>query len=270
VNDFAFGTQTCGRLDAGAAREWLVADGRGGYAMGTVSGLRTRRYHALLVVANGTPSNRSVGLAALDATVVLPSGARIPLGTHEWASGTVDPRGFELLEGFDLVDGVPRWRWRIGDLVLEREIAAQHGQPAVVVVHRLVSGPPVRVELSALCTWRDAHGERYADGPALRIEPVANGVVIESSYRIHGPGWQPDGTWWRGAYLREEAARGLPAQEDLWCAGRFMAALQRPGAVVDVHAWKLGGAPSYAETVNKGPFLPLAGNSRGGWWQVLV
>ena len=44
-----FGTQVCGEPALGAAREWLVADGRGGYAMGTVSGLRTRRYHGLLV-----------------------------------------------------------------------------------------------------------------------------------------------------------------------------------------------------------------------------
>ena len=49
-----FGPQVCGDLDAGAAREWLVPDGLGGYAMGTVSGLRTRRYHGLLVVAGET------------------------------------------------------------------------------------------------------------------------------------------------------------------------------------------------------------------------
>ena len=47
----AFGRQVCGNLDAGAGHEWLVTDGLGGYAMGTVAGLRTRRYHGLLVIA---------------------------------------------------------------------------------------------------------------------------------------------------------------------------------------------------------------------------
>ena len=45
----AFGREVCGTLDEAAAREWLVTDGLGGYACGTVAGLRTRRYHGLLV-----------------------------------------------------------------------------------------------------------------------------------------------------------------------------------------------------------------------------
>jgi len=53
----ALGPETCGRLDESAAREWLVADGLGGYAMGTAAGLRTRRYHGLLVPAVGGPAS---------------------------------------------------------------------------------------------------------------------------------------------------------------------------------------------------------------------
>ncbi|MDI5941030.1 glycogen debranching enzyme N-terminal domain-containing protein, partial [Micromonospora sp. DH15] len=138
--DIRFGSQVCGELTGGATREWLVPDGLGGYAMGTVSGLRTRRYHGLLVVAGQTPASRNVGLVSLDPAVVLPSGARLRLGAHEWSSGDVDPRGFELLERFDLTDGLPRWRWRIGDVVIERELAMAYGRSCVAVVHRLVSG----------------------------------------------------------------------------------------------------------------------------------
>ena len=50
------GPQACGDLEGAAAREWLVADGLGGYAMGTVAGLRTRRYHGLLAVAALLPA----------------------------------------------------------------------------------------------------------------------------------------------------------------------------------------------------------------------
>ncbi|MGC4806046.1 amylo-alpha-1,6-glucosidase [Micromonospora sp. DT233] len=235
--DIRFGPQVCGELTGGASREWLVPDGLGGYAMGTVSGLRTRRYHGLLAVPGPTPASRDLGLASLDPEVVLPSGARVRLGAHEWSSGDVDPRGFELLERFDLTDGLPRWRWRVGDLVIEREIAMAYGRTCVAVVHRLVSGGPVRLELSAACTWRDAHGERRADGPAPRVEPVDGGAVIEGAYRLAGPGWAPEGQWWLGVHHREEAARGLPPNEDLWCAGRFSGTLERPGDTVSVLAW---------------------------------
>ncbi|WP_446215824.1 amylo-alpha-1,6-glucosidase [Micromonospora sp. IBHARD004] len=235
--DFRCGPQVCGELDTGATREWLVPDGRGGYAMGTVSGLRTRRYHGLLVVAGETPATRRMGLVDLDPAVTLPSGARVRLGAHEWSSGAVDPRGFELLEQFALVDGVPRWRWRIGDVVIEREIAMAHGRSCVAVVHRLVSGGPVRLDLAAACTWRDAHGERRADGPTPRMEPAAGGAVIEGAYRLAGPDWRPEGQWWLGVRHREEAARGLNPDEDLWYAGRFAGALDRPGDTVSVLAW---------------------------------
>ncbi|MEV1333621.1 amylo-alpha-1,6-glucosidase [Micromonospora costi] len=235
--DIRFGPQVCTDLTSGATREWLVTDGLGGYAMGTVSGLRTRRYHGLLVVAGDRPAVRRVGLVSLDPAVLLPSGARVRLGAHEWASGAVDPRGFELLEQFALVDGVPRWRWRIGDVVIERELAMLPGRACVAVVHRLVSGGPVRLDLAAACTWRDAHGERRADGPAPRVDPVAGGAVVDGAFRLAGPGWVPEGEWWLGVHHREEAARGLNAREDLWYAGRFSGALDRPGDTVPVLAW---------------------------------
>ncbi|HEY8473805.1 MAG TPA: amylo-alpha-1,6-glucosidase [Natronosporangium sp.] len=233
----SFGPQLTGDLAAGSAREWLVADGRGGYAMGTVTGLRTRRYHGLLVVAGDTLGSRRLGLASLDPVVTLPSGATVRLATHEWASGAISPAGHAFLESFDLADGLPRWRWRIGDVVLERELAMVHGRPCLAVVHRLRAGGPITLTLDALCTWRDAHAERTAAGPPPATEPVAGGVVVEGAYRLAGPGWQPAGTWWHGVHHREEAARGLAPQEDLWHAGGFTAILDRPGAVAEVVGW---------------------------------
>ncbi|OLE26612.1 MAG: amylo-alpha-1,6-glucosidase [Actinobacteria bacterium 13_1_20CM_3_71_11] len=240
------GSQTCGSLTEGASREWLVADGRGGYAMGTVAGLRTRRYHALLVVAGDRPALRNVGLASLDPVLELPSGARVQLGTHEWGPGVVSPAGHAHLERFDLTDGLPRWRWRVGDLVLERELAMVPGQSTLGVVHRVLAGGPVRLRLEALCTWRDAHGERFGDGP-LATEATPDGVVVEGAYRLAGPGWTPGGEWYRGAYLREEEARGLNPREDLWYAGAFVADLSA-GEVAEVTAWA-GAEPPPPATV---------------------
>ncbi|UWZ46896.1 glycogen debranching enzyme family protein [Dactylosporangium matsuzakiense] len=233
-----FGAQVCGDLSAGAAREWLVPDGTGGYAMGTVSGLRTRRYHGLLVAAEpGQPSRRHLALVALDPVLTLPSGAEIELAVHEWAGGATSPAGHTLLERFDMVDGLPRWRWRIGPVVIERELAMVHGRAHVGVVHRVLSAPgPVTLSLKALVTWRDAHGERTAAGPAPRVEAHDGGAVVEGSFRLRGPGFEQISQWYRGAYARAEAERGLPAAEDLWCAGRFTERLE-PGEAIAVEAW---------------------------------
>ncbi|MFY9806105.1 MAG: glycogen debranching enzyme N-terminal domain-containing protein, partial [Pseudonocardiaceae bacterium] len=232
----AFGPAVCTSLAEGGDREWLVADGCGGYAMGTVCGLRTRRYHGLLIAAVNGPSTRRLGLVALDPVLVLPSGTSVRLGVHEWASGAVGPEGHKFLESFDLDDGLPRWRWRVGDVVLERELAMRHGHGSLAVVHRLLAGGPVRLVLETLVTWRDAHGERFADGP-LAVEHGDGGAVVEGSFRVHGPGWAPAGDWYRGVHARLEAQRGLNAEKDVWLAGRFATDLHTAGDTLPVSAW---------------------------------
>ena len=109
--DIRFGTQVCGSLDDASTREWLVTDGLGGFAMGTVGGLRTRRYHGLLVVATESPIGRHLGLAALDPVLIV-GDRRIELATREWASGVV-PQGHRYLNSFELVEGVPTWTWQV-------------------------------------------------------------------------------------------------------------------------------------------------------------
>jgi predicted glycogen debranching enzyme len=221
-----FGPETCGSLREAAAREWLVSDGVGGYAMGTVAGLRTRRYHGLLVPAAGGPSDRVLGLVSLEPVLVV-GDARFRLATDEWAGGVVSPAGHELLVSFELEDGLPRWRWQVGGIVLERELAMAHGRPAVGVVHRLLGADrPVRLELTALCTWRSVHGERFANGEPA-VETTADGFVFENAYRVSGEGFEPGGEWYRGIRAREEAARGLNDVEDVWAAGTFAVELAR-------------------------------------------
>jgi predicted glycogen debranching enzyme len=261
------GPQACGMLEESSRREWLVADGLGGYAMGTVAGLRTRRYHGLLVVAVDGPARRMLGLAALDPVLVV-GDVRVRLATDEWGSGTVDPRGHELLVSFDLADGVPRWRWQVGAVVLEREIAAAHGSATVGVVHRLVaSDRPVALELTPLCTWRDAHGERHANG-APELEADEHGFAFEGAYRVAGDGWQSGGEWYRDVRAREEAARGLNDREDLWAAGMFRAELV-PGATHEVTAAALpsGRLPAAASIVSnaraRAQSLVAAAGARG-------
>ncbi|GLY06109.1 glycogen debranching enzyme N-terminal domain-containing protein [Actinoplanes sp. NBRC 101535] len=227
---FSFGPQVCGSLDAtgGAGREWLVTDGLGGFATGTAGGLRTRRQHTLLTVSD------QLALTALDLTVTLASGTRIPLYSHQWASGTVDPCGHHLLESFTLDGGLPRWRWRIGDVVVERELALHHGHPSLAVVHRVVSAPaPVGLSVAVML-----------DRPA-EATPVAGGTVLGGVCRLLGPGWQTAGVAHLSAYTREDAAGA-----DLWLAGSFTRQVAA-GDTLEISAWSglLGQRPPAASVV---------------------
>jgi len=229
----AFGRGVCGSLVEAASREWLATDGLGGYASGTVAGLATRRYHGLLVAATAPAgASRMVGLSGLD-TVVVVGDRRFRLSTHEWSGGAVDPRGYEHCASFDLDQGVPRWRFDLGAVLLEVEVAMMHGANAVAVVHRILTGQ-ARLEVTPLCTWRDQHGDRFA-GADPGVEPTASGIIFESSYRVDGPNYRPGGSWFRGVVHREEAARGLGPMEDVWAAGTFTADLS-VGEVLGVTA----------------------------------
>jgi predicted glycogen debranching enzyme len=159
----------------------------------------------------------------------------VRLGVHEWASGAVEPHGHTLLESFDLRDGLPVWRWRLGPVVIERELALAHGEPSLAVVHRLIAGGPVTLALEPLCTWRDAHAERY-ERDGLAVEHLPDGAVVEGAYRIAGPGYEPAGEWFVGAFHRHERDRGLAATEDLVRVGRF-AKLLRIGETLEFSAW---------------------------------
>ena len=98
------GREICGCLREGARREWLVTNGLGGYASGTVSGVLTRRYHGLLVAARRPPVARTVTLAKIDVEVDY-DGARYALGANEYADGTIHPGGICC----DYLRRVHRW-----------------------------------------------------------------------------------------------------------------------------------------------------------------
>ena len=153
-------------------------------------------------------------------------GRRIRLAVHEWAGGTVDPDGFVHLESFVIEDGVPRWRWAVGDIIVDRQLAMHRGRPAVgwCTVWCGPRGP------SGWRSRRCAPGAMgmasdYGNGPP-RMERVDSGFRFEEAYRVSGPGFRPGGVWYRGARYRREAERGLGDREDLWFAGTFQASLR--------------------------------------------
>src|SRR6202453_1613513 len=115
------GRDLCGNWDEAVGREWLVTNGLGGYACGTVALANTRRYHAFLMASLAPPVERTLLVAKVDVTVEY-LGRAHPLFANEFAGGSIDPRGFVRIESFFVQDGVPVWRFAIADALLEQRI----------------------------------------------------------------------------------------------------------------------------------------------------
>src|ERR1700681_1876358 len=102
-------------------REWIVTNGLGGYASGTVSGAITRRYHGLLVAALPAPLGRMVMLSHLSEQFRLPDNSLVRFGGEEWASGQLDLHGLHHLSEFRLEASLPVWRYDLGHAVVEKQ-----------------------------------------------------------------------------------------------------------------------------------------------------
>ncbi|MDP2324455.1 MAG: amylo-alpha-1,6-glucosidase [Gammaproteobacteria bacterium] len=216
---------TCSSFAGAIGREWLVTNGLGGYASGTVAGAATRRYHGLLVAALAPPLGRTLLVAGLNVDVEY-QGQSHALSAHEFADGTVHPDGFRHTEGFMLNGGMPVWTVAIGDARLTRSIWMGHGTNTTFVRLRLESASgPVRLRIAPLCTYRDHHGHSHGDWqPAATAVP--DGIRIDAfpgarSYRVlcAGAAVEVQGNWFWNFQHRLEAERGLSSTEDLYCPG---------------------------------------------------
>ncbi len=173
-----FGREICGDLDIAGSREWLVTNGIGGYASGTVAGLLTRRYHGLLVAALQPPLGRTL-MATKLAEIVHYHQQVYSLSTDRWANGTVDPQGYRYIEHFSLQGTVPVWRYACGDALLEKRIWMQPGANTTYVhYHLLRATQPVAIFLKALVNYRDHHGSVRSWGWQMAVERVIQGVQV--------------------------------------------------------------------------------------------
>ena len=223
--------------DAALSHEWLVANGLGGFASGTVAQANTRRYHGLLVAALRPPLDRILMVAKLDA-IVRYNGITRELACNEFADGTLAPRGFERLTEFSLQGQSPVWTFAIGDAILEQHIWMDYGQNTVYVRYQLLSGTaPLDLELVPLCTYRDYHSHTRGSWP-LRVDAYPRECTVTAfdgarPYKLfvdRGAFNAATDWYWRFQH-REEAQRGLDAQECLFRPGVFRAQLVAGEAV---------------------------------------
>ena len=125
--------------------EWIEADGLGGFASGTVSGIRTRRYHALLLTATTPPAGRMVLANGFDAWIETPGGT-FAISSQRYGLDVIHPDGASRIESFEYQPW-PRWRYKIdNDIVIEHELFVPKGESAVFGSWRLVPRHPERSE----------------------------------------------------------------------------------------------------------------------------
>ena len=151
-------------------REWLVTDGLGGYASGTVLGPPTRQHHGLFVPNLSQPNGRHVLISSMSEVVVTGSD-RHELAGHRTPEGTIESHCAGLLESFRLEAGMPVWEYRVGGLRLRRRITLPHAQSQLCIGYEVDGsrddGAPSHLLLRPFFTLR-RHDQEPDDGAASR------------------------------------------------------------------------------------------------------
>lgn len=208
-------------------REWLEADGRGGYASGSVNGIRTRRYHGLLLTAASAPTGRVMLVNGVEVWIES-GGRRFSLSSHCYAGGVTHPDGASRIVAFSH-DPWPRWEYRTDDGgVVIQEVYVRHGHATSVMTWTLAGPAPARLIVRPLLSGRDYHALHH-ENPDFNFTPSAQGQTVSwtpysgvPSVRATTNGaYSHDPFWYRTFEYARERERGLDDREDLASPGEW-------------------------------------------------
>ncbi|WP_017653604.1 amylo-alpha-1,6-glucosidase [Fortiea contorta] len=255
-------------------REWLLTNGLGSFASGTVADARTRAYHGWLFAATNPPSERTLLFSHLDASLEV-KGKVVALGTNYWSGGEIDPTGYQLLRSFD-INPVPKWVWGEDEWVLSRQLIMPYGLVGEVsstteetkidlpfsacplnpvadefchrlLIHYRYEGTDLGIlNLRLLIGDRNFHHQQIAH-PGLQFSQLLlpQQVCLQAvTTEGFGTPWhlrwtkgeyKPDPLWYWHYSLPEETQRGLGDGETLYSPGYLTVPLQ-PGDTVTLAA----------------------------------
>ena len=209
-----------------SSREWLEADGLGGFASGTVSGVRTRRYQALLLTAMTPPTGRMVLVNGFDAWVDTQQ-ARWELSSQWYSPGVLGGQGALQIASFESSPW-PTWIYQFADGTrVQHEIFVTRGARVTCVAWKLLAaGGPARLTVRPFLSGRDYHA-LHRGNAALRFDAVLGaGRVAWQPYRdvpgvvaLHNGAYRHDPHWYYNFLYEAEQARGLDCEEDLATPG---------------------------------------------------
>ena len=237
-----FGREVLGDLSVVSKREWLVTNGIGGFACGTLANVLSRRYHGLLVAALQPPLGRTLLLAKLDETVeydgIYPDSGRLtPLYLNRWEDGTVEGNGHHYLNRFHLEGTTPVWTYAIANALLEKRIWMQPGANTTYIQYRLIRATgPMGLTIKALGNYRDYHSTTIINDWSPDVEDVDHGLRLtlfdgaRPFYLFSDRAtFSPRSDWYEDFFLAVEEFRG---QRDVTEDHLYLAQLQvtlRPG-----------------------------------------
>jgi predicted glycogen debranching enzyme len=221
-------------IDA-SRREWLETDGLGGFASGSVAGIRTRRYHALLLTATTPPTGRLVLVNGFDAWLET-GGGHFDLSSQWYAPGVLGGDGVRNIESFASAPW-PTWVFRFADGTrIQQEIFVVHEAPVACVAWKLLSARgAAKLTARPFLSGRDYHALQRSNA-AFRFEAsVRAGCVAWQPYSgvpgvtaLSNGDYVHEPHWYNNFLYQAEQARGLDCEEDLAAPGTF--------------AWQLGDA----------------------------
>ena len=215
--------------DAVIGREWLVTNGLGGYASGTIAGVATRRYHGLLIAALPNPLGRMMMLNRVAERIVFSDGTAAALGGQERVEGGLELPPLDSLRAFRLEAGLPVWEYQIGAVVVEKRVVLPARQNTVYVSYRVLEGDGVRLELRPAVHFR-SH-DASVGGPlqaSYSISAVDDHYVITAGdgmpplllhLRARNASFTASPDRVPELLYRVEARRGYESKGGLWAPG---------------------------------------------------
>ncbi|MGH7854397.1 MAG: amylo-alpha-1,6-glucosidase [Candidatus Binatia bacterium] len=220
-------------------KEWLEADGLGGFASGTVAGIRTRRYHALLLAATKPPAGRIVLVNGFDASVATASG-NYALSSQLYPPDVMHPDGARRIIGFTN-EPWPKWIFALEDGArIQQELFAVHGAPIVVLTWRMIN-PAGQATLTVrpFLSGRDYHSLHH-ENPVFQFQAETGDQRvawrpyqdIPAIHAAHNGDYRHQPDWYRNFVYVEERERGLDFTEDLAAPGSFQFNLAANEAVL--------------------------------------
>lgn len=227
-----------GESEPFTGREWLVTNGLGGYASGTLSGVITRRYHGLLIAAMPVPLGRIVMMSQLSEQVRLPNGTLIRLFDAEHLEKPPHFSSVRHMVEFRLENGLPVWKYRLGDFTLEKEIVLPYWQNTVQLRYRIIEGEGVlRLKLLPSMNFR-RHDEPVGTPLTRPLAVNAFEGKYEFSQNKDMPSLKMFMHGARSAFTIEERVipeivysqeecRGYECVGDLWSPGYFRVDIEK-------------------------------------------
>ena len=212
--------QQCKNLAVSARREWLLPNGIGGFAMGTVSGINTRRYHGLLIASINPPTDRRLLLAGIDGRASIGS-TKVALSSNQYP-GAIHPDGFENLESFSVCDRAT-WVYRRGPVKVQKTVYVVPNENAVLIEYRNLGNKPIDITLNPLVCHRDFHANFFErESYPQSIQIASDQTTIEEDnveLVLSHPGAErsPVAGWYYRFEHQLEVERGLDPRDDLFC-----------------------------------------------------